>query len=174
MSEKKATSVLEIDLPHTMVELQDLKTLSGAPVVVRCERPDAIEMFRVSQMLPGAMITNGEPVRPDLISAEERIELVRNYAPPLIMAGTALEGAEGVLIRPAFTWSGHPHSIPGSALSARDLMLLADTVASLAGYGSTSQSEVAFRDGDGEGGGGSPGAGPAGDEVRTDPVGSNP
>jgi len=112
------TAFEEIALPagERDVALADLFTKDGAPVVVRCFRLSALELF--------ALARPQIPTEPDFETLHRVL--------PLIEAGTALAGENGELVRPAF-WFKHEKAgaVPGGALSMRDIATLFQTISEL-------------------------------------------
>ena len=112
-AELKPTVASEIALPVRLVELKDLKTNDGAPVRVLCERRD--ELFVQEQFaLPGERGSVDEPATAETPEAKrENAKRLLDRAPGLIHAATALVGADGREVRPAFHCD-EAHAVPGS------------------------------------------------------------
>lgn len=153
------TSVDDIALPIEDVALDHLRTHDGAKVVVRCERINEVLLLEATEMMPGGA--------PDDAAGDAlaQVRLVDRWAPALFRHGTALRGADGKEVRPAF-YDGevapHPRSIPIRLLHEADKARLVVTLMRLGGYVGGAADEASFPvpdAGRGAGGTGTPAAG---------------
>lgn len=156
--------------PRVAVELESVKTRSGVPVCVLCERVGEIDFLRITESLPG-----GQPLEAVLDKATSGdMEMARALARPVIEAGTALQTEKG-LQRPGVSFRNPPAegAVPGGFMSDGDMLNLFKTIMVISGYMEEAD-EVSFRDGDTKGvdaGGGSVVAGEGGGEVPARGVG---
>ena len=190
MSASKATAASRIRLPIRDVELEHLKNEDGTPVIVQCRRISALLTARRAGALPGGQPrTNADIAAEDVAThvevaqadpeLAEKMARVINEAPRAIEAGTALVGADGQLIRPAFAWPDcpkrHPESIDGDLLSDSDIMRLLAAIYELSGWmnvGEDGAGGAGFHAGESGRSVDGVGAVPPGGEQRPDGVGS--
>lgn len=170
-----ATKAADVALPIEVVELKDLRTKDGSPVKVVCEKVPETLILQITMGLPGVGPQEGIKKKPEKRTPEEALKEIEMSLPvinPMIEAGTAFVGDDGQLSRPAFWFSEpKPGAIDGRYLSLEDKNALGIVIAKLSGYVAKEVDDASFHDGDGQGSAVGVGAGPAGEEVRQDPVG---
>lgn len=164
----------DIALPVEVVTLKHLRTRDGLPVRVRCEGVDELAITEVMQRLPGGVVPSVNADAP--VDPAEAVRTLDAYGCPLIERATALVGADGSEVRPAFYFdSSTPHdprSLPGRFLRVEDRTALVTCILKLCGYvGEDSLDGAGFHGADGGGAGDGMGAVEAGASHRTDPVG---
>lgn len=148
----------EVAAPVTLVELRDLKTVSGAPFRVYVERVPEEQLVDIMRLLPGATPKPPEQqAAPDDAAARDEVAVRKwlGWAPQLIPTASFLVLADGREVRPAFYFDGEPttHSVPGKYLTARDRSLLMNAILSLSGWSKEATASAQFHDGDGRGSG---------------------
>lgn len=160
----------DVVLPVAVVELSSLKTKSGKPVRVRCERIDELAVAAVLKSWPGR--GPGETSDATLTDPEEMLREVNRFAAPLIEQSTVLLKSDGSEVRPAFYYTSTPPvegSIAGRMLLQADVVMLVSTIMQLCGYGGAAQ--TTFHDGVGAGGADGLGADEACEADRQNTVG---
>jgi hypothetical protein len=150
MSER-VSKLDEVQLPVVEYALQTLKTGSGGPVVVLCERIPTMELMSITGMTPGAA---PQLARLEDMPPEEEVQRISHYARPVVVAGTALRGENGALVRPAFSEDGRPGTIPLRYIGEPDLLGMFKEIMRLSNWWTEASQAAAFRD---ENGAGSPG-----------------
>jgi len=144
-AELRPTMASEIVPPvrreFVLVELRDLKTVSGERVRVRCDRPDptvVLEHFALPGAYPKAKAppTSGERVRNVLRMIES--------APALVHRWTAFAGEDGAEVRPAFHCDD-AHAVAGSQpwaeLSIGDKLTVVNAFMDLTGFGGAAEED---------------------------------
>lgn len=139
-------------LPVEEFTLSSLKTSSGNPVRVRCERVDTLEVLRILKCLPGGF----ESLEPGRFGIEEIAQKFRPFGSLLIERGTVIVREDGSLQRGAFSYERElPDTIPVRLLDSVDFLKLAMCHLKLCGYLGGAADEASFLSGEpgGEGGG---------------------
>lgn len=124
---------IAIPADFELVTLSHLRTVDGAPVVVRCERLDEVVVSELLKAFPGANTPSVEDR-----NTEQDVHRMMTLAPRLIELGTVLADDDGGEIRPGFFYDEtrrHAKSVPGSVLRAVDMLALANAVLRLNGFG---------------------------------------
>lgn len=174
MDPEAADSAADVAAPARIVELVDLKALSGRPFRVLCERVPEEVLVTIFKTLPGHSPSAPELAPDDAIAEKERrVRLWLSWAPAVLAQGTALRLGERV-VRPAF-YDGDavPGAVPLRYLTARDRSLLMAAILELSGWAVGGAADAAkFHDRDGAGSADGAGAVDAGEGQRTDAVGS--
>jgi len=146
----RATLASDISVPEEVVELKYLKAKDGSPVKVKVYPVSPLMAGRAGLALPGVTPKTGLEGSTDTAMREvmdrQNLTLMLDLAAPIIEDCTALSGAGGAEIKPAFYFTTMvPGSIPGRVLHAEDLSLLVATAMKLAGYGVEVAESVSFR-----------------------------
>lgn len=149
------------------VELEDLQTSAGTPVVVRCHKlPPLMAMQHVG--LPGGL-PRGADGKVEISAA---VEASLNMLVPVLETSTAIRGDGEEWVRPGFTRGGGEGSVPIEYLTDRDAARLFATAIRLSGRREVPAGD--FPDRNGARGSGRVGTPPGGERVSADPVGSAP
>ena len=145
MSEKdlRPSALADVALPVRMVRLKHLKSATGEPIVVQCERLEPLRIFEIVEALPG---WKGDVVGSTSdADAREQMRKFRPLGERLIEAGCALLDSYGRPQRRAFSFSDDAGtSVPGRFLDTDDFMLLANTILELGGYAGGAATEGSF------------------------------
>jgi hypothetical protein len=142
----RASLASEISVPEEVIELVHLKTNSGEPVKVKVYPVNPLMAGRAGMSLPGAVPKAVAGATASETNDQRNLAVMLELAPAIIEDCTALAGANGKDVVPAFYFGAEkPGSIPGRVLHAEDLSLLVATAMRLAGYGSEVAESATFR-----------------------------
>ena len=171
MSRERASDPTEVVAPVEIVELEHLRTRDNEPFAVECTRIDEL-LYLKHLGLPGASMSVEELKAKLTDSTLDSLDQIRAVLPPIVEAGTALIGADGRRIAPAFSWDPAkcPPALPGHYLSVTDLSTLAAVILRLSGFASGAAEAATFPVRQREAGGESTGTIAVREGVRDDAV----